>query len=149
MKLTTETVRAAQAWLAASTLLAIAQASADSPAAARPIYRCELRGQSVFSDRPCGSDASTYEADTARVSITESAPVKAAPMQDSKPERRRGSAGGNAQARARHAATCERIESGLREIRARMRSGYSAKQGERLKERQQALQVERRAARCS
>jgi hypothetical protein len=147
MKLTTESC-AIQVWLMGGALLAIAQASAD-PAAARPIYRCDLGGQSVFSDRPCGSDASTYEADTGRVSITQSAPVKISPTQDSGPqERRRGAAGGNAQARARHAATCERIESGLREIRARMRSGYNARQGERLKERQQALQVKRRAARC-
>jgi hypothetical protein len=133
----------------AGTLLATGPACAD--AGTRPIYRCEVQGQSVFSDRPCGLDANTYEADTARVSITQSvaAPVQAAasPTKESKPAiRRRGSAGGNEV--ARRAAACERIESGLREIRTRMRAGYSAKQGERLKERQHELQAKRKAARC-
>jgi hypothetical protein len=134
--------------LAAGALLALGHAWAD--AGVRPIYRCEVQGQSVFSDRPCGIDASAYEADTARVSITQSVPavpVVAAPTKESKPAtRRRGSAGGNEV--ARHAAACERIDTGLREIRARMRAGYSAKQGERLKERQQELQARRRVSRC-
>jgi hypothetical protein len=148
MKVTIIVIRAVQTCAAvAAALLAPGQACAD--AGTRPIYRCEVRGQSVFSDRPCGTDASAYEADTARVSITESVPVIAAPATESKPAtRRRGSAGGSDAARARHAATCERIDAGLREIRARMRAGYSAKQGEKLKARQQELQVRRRAARC-
>jgi len=153
MKLTNVAPGVRASIVMAGVLLAVAHAHADAPAAGRPIYRCEVRGQSVFSDRPCGSDASAYEADTSRVSITQSAPVSAresSPVTDSKPAaRRRGSAGSSAAALARHAATCEKIEAGLREVRARMRSGYTAKQGERLKERQRSLQARRRAARCS
>jgi hypothetical protein len=129
----------------AGTLLAFGHSWAD--AGTRPIYRCEAQGQNVFSDRPCGLDASAYEADTARVSVTQSIPVVAAPTKESKPATRRpGSAGGNEV--ARRAAACERIEAGLRDIRARMRAGYSARQGERLKERQKELQAKRKAARC-
>jgi hypothetical protein len=113
------------------------------------VYRCTAGGVTTYSDRPCGPEAVEYQPDTSRVSTyapppASRTPTAAAPARSS-PARRRGSDG---QDQVRHAAACERIHSGLKDIAAHMRSGYSAKQGEQLRARKAKLEQQRRAQKC-
>ena len=52
------------------------------------------------------------------------------------------------QDQVRHAAACERLRNALRDVAARMRAGYNAKQGEQLRERKTKLEQQRRAQKC-
>lgn len=45
-------------------LAALAAASLALPAIGGPIYRCDVNGATVFSDRPCAADAEVVEIDT-------------------------------------------------------------------------------------
>jgi hypothetical protein len=113
------------------------------------IYRCELDGAVTFSDRPCGSDAKKYEPDASRVSEFKPVPARfASSVHTKSPPRQRRTEPGIAAAQAKHAEECRRIHDSLRAIRAKMRAGYTAKEGERLKERQQKLNVSRRMKHC-
>lgn len=49
---------------------------------------------------------------------------------------------------AKHKAACARLEQGLRDVRSKMRTGYGAKEGERLKQRQRQLNNRRRLEKC-
>jgi hypothetical protein len=49
---------------------------------------------------------------------------------------------------AKHAAECRRIHESLSAVRDKMRAGYNAKQGERLKERERKLNESRREKHC-
>ncbi|HKQ11799.1 MAG TPA: hypothetical protein VJT80_00090 [Steroidobacteraceae bacterium] len=113
------------------------------------VYRCTVGGVATYSDRPCGPEAVEYQPDTSRVSTYDPPPASptatAAGPARSSPTRRRGADG---QDQVRHAAACERIHNGLKDIAAHMRSGYSAKQGERLRERKAKLEQQRRAQKC-
>ena len=114
------------------------------------VFRCTMDGVTTFSDRPCGTDAEAYEADHALMSTFEPPPVpatskRAKPRGAPEPKRKGESI---AMAQAKHAETCARIEQSLRDIRSKMRSGYDAKQGERLNERHRKLSAQRRARRC-
>jgi hypothetical protein len=61
----------------------------------------------------------------------------------------KGRKGGSVAAdQARHKAECERVTQSLRDIRSKMRAGYNAREGERLRERQDKLEQKRRAAGC-
>ena len=130
--------------------LVAGQALAASPQApASTVYRCtSQQGVTVFSDRPCEPAATPYEPDTSWVSTYSPPPVSRSVTTVAPPRapavRRRG--GGDDQ--ARHAATCERLRNSLKEVAARMRAGYSAKQGEQLRERKARLEQQRRAQRC-
>jgi hypothetical protein len=117
--------------------------------AAVVIYRCTVQDVTVFSDRPCEPDAVAYEPDTSRVSTYNPPPAspstKPAPQPRIERKRGRASAGDD---QARHAAVCERLRSGLKDIAAQMRAGYNVKQGERLRERKARLEQQRRAQKC-
>jgi hypothetical protein len=112
------------------------------------IYRCEIGESITFSDRPCDAGAQRYEPDLGSVS-TYTAP-RAAPVQPKqrKPEQPRRSGATTASAQAKHAEECARLRSNLKELRSKMRAGYGAKEGERLRERQTKLQARLRSARC-
>ena len=132
----------AAAIIAGQALAASAQASGGT------VYRCTSQGVTVFSDRPCEPAAKPYEPDTSRISTYSPPPVSRS-VTTTKPPRapvtpRR--AGGDDQ--ARHAATCERLRNSLKQVAAKMRAGYSAKQGEQLRERKARLEQQRRAQRC-
>ncbi|GFE89214.1 hypothetical protein GCM10011488_41680 [Steroidobacter agaridevorans] len=115
-----------------------------------PIYRCAGGAGTVYSDRPCAADADLHEIDDSRVTVYTPAPAdkqlstKAAtkPMKAKSPR----------QARlpdpAEHRLTCAKLEQSLRDVRTKMRTGYSAKQGERLKMRQRQLDQRRRLEKC-
>ena len=117
---------------------------------AETIYRCERDGVTTFSDRPCGADARTYEPDLSRVSEYKAAPAIFTAHAQSKPirEKRLTSEPSIAEAQAKHAAACRRIQESLGVVRDKMRAGYTAKQGERLKERERKLNESRREKRC-
>jgi hypothetical protein len=113
------------------------------------VYRCTVSGVTTYSDRPCSPEAAPYEPDTSRVSTYDPPPVGPAPTPATPARassaRKRGSGRDD---QVRHAAACERLQSALREVAARMRSGYTAKQGERLRERKAKLEQQRRAEKC-
>jgi hypothetical protein len=114
------------------------------------VYRCTVAGVTTYSDRPCAPDAAPYQPDTSRVSTYDPPPASksaAAPVQPA-----RGSSARqrkpSQQDQVRDAAACERIHNGLRDVAARMRSGYNAKQGEQLRQRKARLEQKRRAQKC-
>ena len=110
------------------------------------VYRCTVGGVTTYSDRPCSPDAAPYHPDTSRVSTYDPPPVsQTAPA--APPPRARTRAPGR-ETEVRHAAKCERFQSSLREIAARMRSGYNVKQGEQLRARKAKLEQQRRAEKC-
>jgi hypothetical protein len=113
------------------------------------VYRCTVGGVTTYSDRPCGPEAAPYQPDTSRVSTYDPPPTSraVAPAQParSSPTRPRGSSGADP---VRHKAACERLRNALKEVAARMRSGYNVKQGERLRERKAKLEQQRRAEKC-
>src|SRR5918999_5094124 len=86
------------------------------------VYRCTVEGVTVFSDRPCEPEAVPYEPDTSRVSTYSPPPASAtssaAPQPPTQRSRARAAAGKD---QARHAAVCERLRNGLKDIGARMR----------------------------
>jgi hypothetical protein len=113
------------------------------------VYRCTVQDVTVFSDRPCEPDAARYEPDTSRVSTYSPAPSGPSPQPVAEPRSRRGRPSAAAGADlARHAAECEHVRKALKEIAARMRAGYSAKEGEQLRERKAKLEGQRRAKKC-
>jgi len=113
------------------------------------VYRCTVHDVTVFSDRPCEPDAATYEADTSRVSTYSPPPpspaTKPVPQPRARPSRAPATAGSD---QARHAADCERLGNALKDVAARMRAGYNARQGEQLRERKARLEGQRRAKKC-
>ena len=110
------------------------------------VYRCTVGGVTTYSDRPCSPDAAVYEPDTSRVSTYDPPPVTktAAPATPSRARTR----GSHHDEQARHAAACERLQNSLREVAARMRSGYNVKLGEQLRARKARLEQQRRAEKC-
>jgi hypothetical protein len=112
------------------------------------IYRCEIGESITFSDRPCDAGAQRYEPDLAGVSTY--TPPRAAPVQpqQKKQGQPRRSGATTASVQAKHAEECARLRSNLKQLRSKMRAGYGAKEGERLRERQTKLQARLHAARC-
>lgn len=131
-------------WLPTATW---AQARDSTPV----IYRCEILGVTTFSDRPCDSSATTYQPDSSRISTYDPPAISAADpgSRQAQPHKRRAQARHSAvAAQAKRAAACARVRQSLKELRTRMRTGYSAKQGERLKERKAELERRWRVDRC-
>jgi hypothetical protein len=119
-------------------------------AASPPIYRCEINGVMTFSDRPCGAQSTAYEPEAARVSTYDASPVpKEAARARLQSNRSAATRSSIAADQLKRAEQCERIRTGLREIRSKMRAGYNAKEGERLKARYSKLNEQRRAERCN
>ncbi len=113
------------------------------------IYRCEVAEVTTFSDRPCGAESTTYVPDVTRVS-TYDAPVAGKVSKPARPSARKRIAVRSSIAadQTKHAEQCGRIHASLRDIRAKMRAGYNAKQGERLRDRKAKLEQRRRTQRC-
>lgn len=147
----------------APVLLAWASFSAKTPEAAaedvkaRTLYRCQVAGVTTFSDRPCGTTLQERALAQAYVlqpgGINTSEPPVAVPVQRRKAPQKQEKPSPDAdlpspESQRRHAEACRRIQVSLRDIRSKMRAGYSAKEGERLRNRQQALDQKRRAERC-
>lgn len=113
------------------------------------VYKCTVQDVTIFSDRPCEPDAAAYNADPSRVSTYSPPPpgpsTKPAPQTRAHRDRAPTAAGADP---VRHAADCERLRNSLKDVAARMRAGYDAKQGEQLRERKARLEGQRRAKKC-
>jgi hypothetical protein len=123
---------------------------AASAIGASPIYRCEVSGVTTFSDRPCSAESSVYVPDDQRVSTVKvegvPSPALTRPAARSKAHARgRGSIAAD---QFKHKEDCARIDRSLGEIRSKMRAGYDAKEGERLRDRQRKLTLDRRGMKC-
>lgn len=132
-----------------SILLTTAHAFAEQVA----IYRCAGDGGVVYTDRPCAGGADPHEIDDSRVSVYTPAPgagraAAATPSNPSKAKPAKPSKPGRAADPDRHRAKCAKLDQGLRDVRTKMRSGYGAKEGERLKTRQRQLNEQRRTQKC-
>lgn len=138
--------------LSASYLLASVGHVTDAAGEGRTVYKCTAQGLTTFSDTPCSSTAQVYGVNTSRISTY--APVEHATVPPSAKVARKSAAtksranGSIAADQARHAAECERLSNSLRDIRSKMRAGYNAKTGERLRERQSKAEQKRRSAGC-
>jgi hypothetical protein len=112
------------------------------------VYRCNLKGVTTFSDRPCDAEARLQEVDTATMNVLE--PQSAAPIPTSRPKRasaRRPEVGQRANT-AKHQENCARLVQSLKEVRSKMRSGYKAHEGEQLRIREEKLKNQLRLAKC-
>lgn len=115
-----------------------------------PIYRCTGEAGTVYSDRPCAEAADIYEIDDSRVTVytpaaaDKQSPAKAAAeATKAKPVKRT-----RLPDPAKHRLTCAKIVQSLRDVRTKLRTGYGAKEGERLKQRQRQLDQQRRSEKC-
>jgi hypothetical protein len=127
-------------------LLIFVHATGAQPA----IYRCDGAGGVVYTDRPCESGANPHEVDDSRVSVYTPSPVtpRASASTPTKQPKSKRAKTGRAVDPAEQQAKCAKLKEGLRDVRSKMRSGYGAKEGERLKERQRQLNERRRAQKC-
>jgi hypothetical protein len=131
-------------------VLALALSIPLATAIARPpatIYRCKTDTGLTFADRPCGTDSQPYEVDLGAVSVVETVAPKAtpafrAPVPQSRDRPR------ESPAPAPNTAACRHMDESLRKILATMRSGYSASQGEKLRQRKRDLEARRRQLKC-
>lgn len=117
-------------------------------ASSATIFRCVESDVVVYSDRPCGTNASEYDADDSRISILEVTPPTRTKPVSVKPKPSRAEPVSIAAAQLERARDCAKIERSLRDIRSQMRVGYDAKEGERLKDRQRTLTAQHRDLRC-
>lgn len=113
------------------------------------VYRCAGDDAVVYSDHPCEPGADLHEMDDSRITVYTPQPIAeraaAVTAKQSKASRARS---GRAADPAQHRARCDRLDQGLRDVRTKMRSGYDARQGERLKARQRQLNEQRRTQKC-
>ena len=130
-------------WLIAMVLLA-----GHAHAAERSIYRCVDAGVTTFTDRPCGVSTQVYSYEVSVPVVEEpSAVVKPAAAAKTPPSRKPRGERAEPGTSAREA-NCERIQGQLQQLRARMRAGYGAAEGERLREQQRTARARARQLRC-
>lgn len=127
--------------------------SVDRPPAAQHIFRCQMNGQSIFSDRPCAASGQSAEVVLTPVNSyhEDALPSHASHKSSTKASRREPSARQPASIAAeqlRVKQRCQRIADQLDTIHSKMNSGYTAQQGERLRERQRQLEQQRRTEFC-
>jgi hypothetical protein len=134
--------------LACLLLLSAAVPAHRGSANAAPIFRCEREGVVVFADQPCGSDAKAYEPDRARVTIYEATPTAATPSVRSSRTKPKAKSTSIAGEQLKHAEQCTRLQQSSREVKDKFRSGYTTKEGERLRVRQDKLKQQLKTLRC-
>jgi hypothetical protein len=137
--------------LASALASAAPQTAAAADRVATSIYKCELGGVTTFSDRPCGLDAKVHTPDPATLNTYEAPPTAAPARQESASNRsaRKSAPAREDRSEAKRADLCARNAQTLKEIRSKMRSGYTAKEGEKLRARADKLRQSQRAGRCS
>jgi hypothetical protein len=113
------------------------------------IYKCEVGGVLTFSDRPCSSEAELHELDETAVNTYEAPPVTPSTSKPSAAARKRTPPRHTDSQQDKRAETCTRVGRSMKEVRSKMRAGYSAKEGERLRERLAKLKDQQREYRCS
>jgi hypothetical protein len=110
------------------------------------IYKCEVGGVLTFSDRPCSPQAELHEVDETTVNTYDPPPIAPTAKPKTtvrKPESRRADA-----QQDKRAETCARVTRSMKDVRSKMRTGYSAKEGERLRDRLAKLKDQQRESRC-
>jgi hypothetical protein len=128
-----------------STLIATIYCGLADAAKTAAIYKCEIDGVPTFSDRPCGGAANLAQLDLGKINIHE-AQARPEPTVERPPApKRKPAARIDATKRAE---TCARLAQSLKEVHAKLRSGYSAKERGRLKDREAKLKSELRLAQC-
>jgi len=118
------------------------------------IYRCEVGGQIVFSDRPCPESVVSTQVVIAPSSTYSG--VKATPPKTARSVRERTSNANTtpkaqdsiAAEQLRAKQRCQRMVDRLQVIESKLRAGYKAAQGEKLRDRQRQLQQQHHAERC-
>jgi hypothetical protein len=135
--------------IARRTLCAGGLALLSSVAGAETIYRCESGDRLIYSDRPCAADAAVHISDGSRVTVYDAPPIsERASTPRSKASKASKSARNTAAADAKRREACARLEQSLREVRAKLRTGYGVKEGERLNARRSQLAQRRRSEKC-
>lgn len=149
-------------WIGLNAVLAVTAPLAPSVDGSRPsappntrtIFRCEIAGVRTFSDRPCGSAPATgpgtIELGPLNILESSTAAAVSSPAKAKKTSTPRTAASQRSVAAgaAAKAGACGRIQQSLRKITSKMRAGYTAKEGERLRERKKDLEEKGRAQRC-
>ena len=118
-------------------------------AAPTSMYRCEVQGVTTYSDRPCGADATVHEPSE---SLNTFAAPQVVPSPQPKQQRsaraaRKGALNDDLNG-AKRAELCAKLQRSEKEVRSKMRSGYKAKEGERLRERLAKLRSQSDTAKC-
>ena len=119
---------------------------------AAPIYRCELKGQLIFSDQPCGGVAQPLAKASSQVNVYEHQKYERKAAATT-PNKRTSERAAERRARAdidleRNRVACTRVANSIDRIHSKQRAGYRAKAGVRMDERLRELEEERRARRC-
>lgn len=130
--------------LAMALSTSLATATAGPPAT---IYRCKTDTGVTFADRPCGTDSQPYDVDLSAVTVVETVAPKAASASHAAATKPRDRPR-QSPAPASNTAACRHMDESLRKILATMRSGYSASQGEKLRQRKRDLEARRRQLKC-
>ena len=124
-------------------LLCSRQAVADAVS----IYKCEVGGVLTFSDRPCSPQAELHELDETTMNTFDPPPIAATPKPKTTVRKTDAPRAGAQQ--DKRAETCARVTRSMKDVRSKMRTGYSAKEGERLRDRLAKLKDQQRQTRCS
>lgn len=142
-------------WIMAVGLLAADDIAAQSPG---KIYRCIVNEQIVFTDRACEGGEAGSEVELAPVNLSSAATAESSARSQASRKSNRASDRTSDRAmaeqksiaaeHARAKQRCDRLNDQLATIQARMRAGYSVREGERLRERQRSLEAQRRTERC-
>lgn len=132
-------------------VLAIAPLLLAGTTDAQPsIYRCDGESGVVYTDRPCEAGANPHQVDDSRITVYTPAPAaeRASTPTLAKQSKAKRAKPARAADPAVRQTKCAKLEQGLRDVRTKMRSGYGAKEGERLKARQRQLNEQRRTQKC-
>lgn len=120
--------------------------AADTASPTR-VYRCVHDGTQVFSDQPCGKDAQQHTV-TVTNRMDEYA-VRDSSRKASPAERQRVGRDDRDDRDDANEQRCIKIGASKHDLDQRMRAGYNAAQGERLRERLRKLNDEYFERRCS
>lgn len=132
-------------------LIVVGSACVAAPAErnAVAVYRCHIDGVLTFSDRPCDAAAQRHAIDTEGINTSVAPAMPKSSGKPAKQPRQRKSGSTLEPDPKKQAQICERLAQSLKDIRSKMRAGYKASEGERLKDRQAKLKNQLRLARCS
>ena len=157
-------MRTAALLLLAGVLMTGAQVLLAAENVVTTIFKCKIDGVTTFSDRPCGQDAQPQTLDPAAINTyaprTQDRPPDRSPSGGAQERLKNRNPGGasagaalkgtrDAQGEAKRKESCARYARSLKEIRSKLRSGYTAKEGERLRMRAEKLRDSQRQGRCS
>jgi hypothetical protein len=114
------------------------------------VYQCTLDGQRAFSDQPCGTDSKARDIDAPnRMDASDLGDAAHTERASAARVTRRVNRNGAFDANADKKSRCAKIGTDKEHIMARMRTGYSGKEGERLRDRLRKLDSDDFELRCS